>query len=1576
KYGGFEAKVSCTGSALTPSLSRVGVNNYAAETIEAPMSCQAEACYIAFVWIQRPPRTNILHYQRGTSFTLFVRLQVQCSIGVSIKPLWLIYRVPDMTTEPDWRNPLDTSSMFGVDMIILNVPSFTLDYGLYLFYFTVEVNPVRTTTILRGADRVYVQIEGASLVASIAGGTFRTVGFSDTWTLDGSASYDPNSQEGLKNITFTWYCTKKASDYNSMVVSPGKKCHPSQPDLRWLTSSGPVQTIAPETLPGNATYYFRLVIQKNQQSSHVDQTVEVQTGSPLRVDVVCIENCGKYLIPTERFILSAKCANCRTHGQPVFYWSLFGENSAEISFDWASRTRTGRFSSYLSIHALTFTKSVHQSYVLQLKATTPNGRSSVYKYLFMLNSPPRAGRCTINPRSGIAFQTKFVVQCSDFSDSDLPLTYKVILASGLSRTTQITSVEENTFGTILYFGYQPKTPPSILPVGVPSQNYIQTLYVQVHDSHGAFTQVNVSARVENPVSRQSAGDAFNELVSGLSAPMTSYLQMGDYFSAGYLAYLSASVLNYLKATPGLQLQNAGFRETLIKITSNISVENTMEINQVVASLCQATEEADEVNVLSQDLALEKLTEVTRALKALRNERHWSEEAEIQASGILGCLSNILKAALLRPSNVNINGVKQVFSIMENLTDVVFQGKVPGETETLMGTKQWNITLNKDETWNITDAFSTRNDCRNCFYPSVKRQNDSGQPQDTVISTALFEFHDNPFPWLGYASEIKTNVLGFKMAETKANGELQGIVPEEAEVIIARKDTESSSFLLAMGPDKTESYTTGGFNFEVSRNAKRVYIQIRTELKATFKVLVFKGTNITDAHPIASFVASHNLPTVPSSGETAGSDCNDKSPYVICLPESLLAAISQENSTSHYNISIVLQTPYVTRYQKRGLVSVQIFSDECLFLDGIRSSWRADTCKLGSLTDWQRVHCICNMEQSDPKLLGDTASRVSMLGIRFLAAKVIVAPNKIDLGKNLIADIRKNPVTLLTVIFIFLIYFLLSLWAVRKDRADRDSEKQIIVLPDNDPSDKGSFLVTLYTGSRCGAGTTADVFIQLIGQKDMSDVRCLRHPRFTCFRQGSVDCFLLTTKEDLGDICAFRVWHNNTGPFPSWFLSRAEVENVSIRRRWFFMCRKWLSLDKDDCLLERTFYVTNPKTPLARTDYFLINFTNNLTEGHLWLSIFAHILTNSFSRLQRLSSCLAILLLNLLVNIMFFNADKNEATSKHLRYARSVTVGIECALLTVPLEMLIIALFKYSQKEPSPPRVAQTDPTASKHLPSKSLKNMKQRLQKWRLPKASAPSRDISLKNLTSERDANVIASEEQRTTMASSPAFQRRPPSNPDGSTNYIEGRNFKKQKKPRRFNIMTCPWCIYVSWALVIAVSGISAFFIVLYGLSYGYQTSVEWLVASGVSFLENVFCISVLKISFFAAVNTIRPKHYRDIIWVTQKKDSEIKLAKERMSADAKRETHLKLAKLRGTKQYKAPDAAEIAVMMKRAKIRAAAFAFLKGFISHLVFLTLLLNFIYSSENANSFHYNQFMLNQFSPRLSSVDKLEHIYL
>ncbi|TRZ16750.1 hypothetical protein HGM15179_010345 [Zosterops borbonicus] len=1430
KYTGFVAKVNCTSSAPTPALLSIRVNNYTAKTIETPVVCEKKECKILRCWIQRPDYKDIVLYKKKASqFFLFVRLEVDCHIGISINPLWHVYPAKDTKTEPDWSKPVNTSGMFGVKMIHLTVPSNYLDYGLYLFYFNVEVIPIRTSIVLQAYDTIYVEIERADLLANISGGSVRRVRFAESWTLDGSKSSDPDSQEGP--MKFTWYCTKDLADYKTMKFKAKSKCHPFQKDLRWITPSGPIQKIPAESLAGNTLYYFRLMIEKGRRKAYADQVVEVYPGPPLSVLMRCLENCGASLIPTERFSLSGKCSNCKPSNRPQYYWTLLSDASKEIYFDWDSKTSTGRTGAYLSIHAMAFTNPVYRYYILHLTVTTWDGRSTYFRTAFSVNTPPRGGTCNISPRYGVAFLTKFVVSCRGFSDSDLPLTYKVIVPT---ETTTVSSVVENTFGTILYLGSQPTTPLSFLPVGERSRKYGLTLYVQVHDSLEAFTQVNLRVRVRKPLKTQPLSDVFRELLASARRLSASAKQTGDRLRAGYLAYLAASLLNTVKEIPTVQLPQAPLRETVVKIALNISVNNIMEVNQVAAVLSEVTEAVERMNFRSQDLAIGKLTQVTEVLKKQRSQLEWSEDAEIQSSGILRCLSNVLRADLLSLKNVSADGVKHIFSIMEVVTDVVFWGKVPEEVETLIETGHWNITLKKNEAWNISNHFST-DTCHNCFYPRMKTGNGSGVTPNTVFSTAIFEFDESPFPWLGYTSDIASMVMGFRMAETKPNRDLVPTTPERADIFLVRKGG-FTTFDLVMGPDKTETYTTGGFSFEINKTTPTIYFEIVTKLKATFKVLIFTDTNLTDTQPIASFAASHNKPTVAIGNGTID-DCRITGPYIVCLPYTLLSTIVQESGADAQNISIVLETRYILRYPNRKLVGIYVFNDYCLFMDGVGSQWNKDTCVVGPLTNWQKVHCICVSARKRRSLAALPAP-----SIKFLAAKVVVLPNTVDLGRNLIVDLPKNPLTLITVLAIFAVYLLLCCWAIRKDRVEKEI-KYIIVLPDNEASDKGIFLVTLYTGSRCNAGTKGEVFLQLIGQRGRSKFRCLWHQPSPAFQRGSIDCFLITTTKNLGDIHSFRIRLSNESKPPTWFLSRAEVEDMSTRKVWFFLCRKWLYLNTDKPSRNWKFSVADPQTPVPKFDYFLINFNRRLTEYHLWLSVFAPVVTGGFTRFQRLSTFLAVILFTLLVNIMFFNAEKDLETPAYLRYLRSITVGIECALLTLPVEILIIALFKYSQRDP-PPVVTKMYPKVdSKYWNSCVI----------------------------SEKDANVIDIEEPTVDKKSQKS-----------KSNIAEGGVFSKfrrlsttirqlRKIPDNEPLL-CWWCISVAWGLVLSITVLSSFFIVLYGLSYGYQTSREWLIASGTSFLENVFFHSILKSLLFSAMSTIRPKYLDDIRWVTQEKRVEL--------------------------------------------------------------------------------------------------------
>ncbi len=56
--------------------------------------------------------------------------------------------------------------------------------------------------------------------------------------------------------------------------------------------------------------------------------------------------------------------------------------------------------------------------------------------------------------------------------------------------------------------------------------------------------------------------------------------------------------------------------------------------------------------------------------------------------------------------------------------------------------------------------------------------------------------------------------------------------------------------------------------------------------------------------------------------------------------------------------------------------------------------------------------------------------------------------------------------------------------------------------------------------------------------------------------------------------------------------------------------------------------------------------------------------------------------------------------------------------------------------------------------------------------------------------------------------------------------------------------WFVFVGWFLVVATSGVSAYFTMIYGLTYGKERSISWLISMVVSFFESLFITQPVKV------------------------------------------------------------------------------------------------------------------------------------
>ena len=68
-----------------------------------------------------------------------------------------------------------------------------------------------------------------------------------------------------------------------------------------------------------------------------------------------------------------------------------------------------------------------------------------------------------------------------------------------------------------------------------------------------------------------------------------------------------------------------------------------------------------------------------------------------------------------------------------------------------------------------------------------------------------------------------------------------------------------------------------------------------------------------------------------------------------------------------------------------------------------------------------------------------------------------------------------------------------------------------------------------------------------------------------FKRGTVRHFVMSVDGTLGNLNFLRIWHDNSGEGiqASWFLDKVIVEDIVARKRYFFMCGRWLAAEEDD-----------------------------------------------------------------------------------------------------------------------------------------------------------------------------------------------------------------------------------------------------------------------------------------------------------------------------------------------------------------------------------------------------------------------------
>lgn len=373
----------------------------------------------------------------------------------------------------------------------------------------------------------------------------------------------------------------------------------------------------------------------------------------------------------------------------------------------------------------------------------------------------------------------------------------------------------------------------------------------------------------------------------------------------------------------------------------------------------------------------------------------------------------------------------------------------------------------------------------------------------------------------------------------------------------------------------------------------------------------------------------------------------------------------------------------------------------------------------------------------------------------------------------------------TLIGVFIIYLVAVIFLRRQDRKDVD-QGAVTFLSDHTTSHVYFYLISVHTGLRRDAGTKSNVQFIVTGDLCDSGIRVLNDRKTKEFSTTSVNKFFFGTTEPLGDLLYIRIWHDNSGPsgYQSWFLGKVIIDDLQTKKRYFFYCNKWIAIDDGDCTLDRIIPVSAPNL-ISLKKRLSDETQTQITEHHLWLSLFFRPRQSKFTRVQRISCLLALSCLTMISNAMFFRSSSENQNVDQVKFGflriSSSTLYVSCIGILISTLPVLFASHVF------------------RHI-NNDIKT-KQKSSKSKHINRPYKSNDISVS--LSDVDTDVFQQE--------------------DG-------------KFPH--------WIYYLAWIILTMSVLSSCFFLILYSMEWGSTKSEEWLSSFVFSLVESLVVFDPMKV------------------------------------------------------------------------------------------------------------------------------------
>ncbi len=366
----------------------------------------------------------------------------------------------------------------------LTIPAYALQTGQT---YTIEVTVRNKWSDLKTTVSGSFTVQVSALVASLSPSTMQLLRAGRSLTFSAAGSYDPDDLYNDNGaLSYTWTCAG---------FTLNGKAHPSCL-LTLSGSTGSTLTVSATTAAINSTSTLTLRVSKDTRNTTASVKVQVIEGSaPLITmqtgtsSVTSINTANALLI--SGLVQSDYDVSCVWSATPT---TLNLETASLTSYKKSVTASTPTLANlYLAGNSL----AVRSTYVFTLTCLRSAASISV-----TTNGPPVGGTYSISPTSGIEMSQLFTASTSQWSDTELPITY---LFGFISPSTGLVSTIQSR-SSVAYVS-------ATLPGGRSTNAYLVNTIVL------AFDSLNSSARLNQTVTVTPlpATDVASTIVSKLNA---------------------------------------------------------------------------------------------------------------------------------------------------------------------------------------------------------------------------------------------------------------------------------------------------------------------------------------------------------------------------------------------------------------------------------------------------------------------------------------------------------------------------------------------------------------------------------------------------------------------------------------------------------------------------------------------------------------------------------------------------------------------------------------------------------------------------------------------------------------------------------------------------------------------------------------------------------------------------------------------------------------------------------------------------------------------------------------------------